>query len=128
MPLAIQFQPNPDPLKAGALYVKLAGSLDTATSPELEQRLTPVLAGAVKEMVFDLAELKFVSSAGLRVFAVAGKKLAERGGRASFVKLQPQIKEVFEIVASLRGMSVFESEAELDAYLAARQETYNKQR
>ncbi len=126
MPLTIQIQQNIEPPKPGVLIVKLAGSLDTATAPELEQRLTPVLAGALRELVFDLAELKFVSSAGLRVFAVARKKLLERNGQVSFVHLQPQIKEVFEIVASLRGMSVFQSEAELDAYLTARQEMHNK--
>jgi anti-anti-sigma factor len=48
----------------------------------------------VKDLVFDLAQLKFISSAGLRVFATARKTLKERGGQASFVQMQPQIQEV----------------------------------
>ena len=116
MPLDTNIQKTP-----GTATVKLSGSLDTATSPQLEAELAPVLASNVTELVFDLAGLKFVSSAGLRVFASARKALNARGGKVSFVNLQPQIHEVFEIIKALPGVSVFESVAEMDRYLAARQ-------
>ena len=124
MPLEIQIQQNVGAQSAGAVTVKLTGSLDTATAPELERQLSPVLAGAVKELVFDLAELKFISSAGLRVFSAARKILKTRGGQASFVHLQPQIQEVFEIMKSLPGVAVFQNVAELDHYLAIRQRAH----
>jgi anti-sigma B factor antagonist len=110
--------------QAGAVTVKLTGSLDTATAPELERQLAPVLAEPVKDLVFDLAQLKFISSAGLRVFSTARKTLKERGGQTSFVNMQPQIQEVFEIMKSLPGVAVFQSIAELDTYLAARQRSH----
>ncbi len=106
--------------------VKLYGSLDTATSPELERDLAPVLASPVKDIVFDLAELKFISSAGLRVFSNTRKQLRERGGQASFVHMQPQIKEVFEIIKALPGVTIFKDVAELDRYLAARQRSHEE--
>ncbi len=105
----------------GAVTVKLTGSLDTATAPELERQLGPVLARCGKDLMFDLAGLKFISSAGLRVFSIVRKQLKERGGQASFINMQPQITEVFEIIKALPGVGVFASEAEFDAYLAARQ-------
>ena len=86
MPLEIQIQKNIGGPDAGAVTVKLTGSLDTATAPDLERQLTPVLASPIKDLVFDLAQLKFISSAGLRVFSAARKILKERGGQASFVK------------------------------------------
>lgn len=107
--------------KAGTTTVNLTGSLDTATAPELEHRLGSALASCGKDLVFDLVGLKFISSAGLRVFSIARKQLKERGGQASFINLQPQIAEVFEIIEALPGVGVFSSEAELDAYLATRQ-------
>src|SRR5499426_2955496 len=110
---------------AGTVTVTLAGSLDTATAPELEKQLAPVLAGSARDIVFDLAQLTFISSAGLRVFALARKTLKERGGQASFVHMQPQIHEVFEIMRSLPGVAVFKDVAELDRYLAARQRSHN---
>jgi len=108
--------------------VKLSGSLDTVTAPELEKQLAPLFAqqGVVKDLVFDLAQLKFISSAGLRVFATARKQLKERGGQASFIHLQPQIREVFEIIKALPGVAVFKDIAELDRYLAARQRSHTE--
>jgi anti-sigma B factor antagonist len=124
MPLDIQIQESTG--DHSAVTVKLAGSLDTATAPELERLLAQVLSGSTKDIVFDLAQLKFISSAGLRVFSSARKSLRERGGQASFIRLQPQIHEVFEIIKALPGVAVFRDEAELDRYLAARQRVHTE--
>jgi anti-anti-sigma factor len=121
MPLDIQFKNSPDGPRYGAVTVELSGSLDGATAPELERQLTPILETQLTDLVFDLEKLNFISSAGLRVFANARKRLKERGGQASFVRLQPQIQEVFDIIKALPGIGIFKSIAELDAYLALRQ-------
>jgi anti-anti-sigma factor len=119
MSLEIQIQ---KPTANGCVTAKLSGSLDTATAPELERQLAPLLSDAkVKDLIFDLAQLKFISSAGLRVFSIARKALKERSGQTSFIHLQPQIEEVFEIIKSLPGVTLFKDMAELDRYLAARQ-------
>ena len=124
MPLEIQIQKSAGAQPSAAVTLKLIGSLDTATAPELERQLPPVIAEGVKDIVFDLAQLKFISSAGLRVFSATRKTLKERGGQASFVNMQPQIQEVFEIMKSLPGVAVFKDVAELDRYLAVRQRAH----
>ena len=98
MPLEIEIKKSVGGQGSGAVTVKLTGSLDTATAPELERQLAPVLAseGGNKDLVFDLAQLKFISSAGLRVFSTSRKTLKERSGQASFIHMQPQIQEVFD--------------------------------
>ena len=126
MPLEIQIQKNLAGANAGAITIKLTGSLDTATAPELEKQLSPVLSSGVKDLVFDLAQLKFISSAGLRIFGAARKQLKDRGGQASFIHLQPQIQEVFDIIKSLPGVAIFKDIAELDRYLAARQRSHTE--
>lgn len=63
------------------------------------------------------------SSAGLRAFSAT---LKERGGQASFIHMQPQIQEVFEIMKSLPGVAVFKDMAKMDRYLAARQRDHLK--
>ncbi len=126
MPLEIQILQNIAAQNTGAVTVKLAGSLDTATAPELERQLAPVLSGSAEDLVFDLAQLKFISSAGLRIFSMARKQLKERGGQASFVNMQPQINEVFEIMKSLPGVAVFKDVAELDRYLTRRQRSHEE--
>ncbi len=126
MPLEIQIQKNLGASPSSAVTLNLIGSLDTATAPELERQLASVLSGPVKDLVFDLAQLKFISSAGLRVFASTRKTLRERGGQTSFVHMQPQIQEVFEIIQSLPGVAVFKDIAELDQYLAVRQRSHTE--
>ncbi len=116
MPLEIHIQEN-----AGAVTIKLVGSLDTETAPELDRQMALCLAGRVNELVFDLAGLKFVSSAGLRLFQVARKQMVARGGgQTSFVNMQPQVEEVFTIIQSLPGIGVFKDLEALDRYLATR--------
>lgn len=126
MTLDIQVQSRSGRPEGSAVTVRLTGQLDSTTAPDLEGQLTQVLAGAVKDIVFDLAQLKFISSAGLRVFASAQKTLKERGGQASFVNMQPQIQKVFAIIKALPGIAVFRDDAEFDRYLAARQRSENK--
>src|SRR5262245_5636655 len=124
MPLEIKIQKDIGDKGNGVLTVKLTGSLDTATAPQLAEQLAPALARSTRDIVFDLAELKFISSAGLRVFASTRKVLKERDGQVSFVHMQPQIREVFEIMKSLPGVAVFKDMDELDQYLAARQRAH----
>lgn len=68
------------------------GRVDTLTSPELEQA---VVLDGVDELVFDLAEVDYVSSAGLRVLLSAQKKMA--GKVMKIVNAKPVVKEVFDI-------------------------------
>ena len=122
MPLDIQVQNNSG---AAPVTLKLNGSLDTATAPDLERQVSSLLAGPVKDLIFDLAGLKFISSAGLRIFGAARKALKARDGQASFINMQPQIVEVFAIIKALPGVAVFESVEEMDRDLAARQRAIN---
>lgn len=53
-------------LVANKLTVKVEGRLDTMTAPELEKEVKEAMANAT-ELVFDLKDLEYISSAGLRV-------------------------------------------------------------
>ena len=121
MPLEIQIRKRSGAASTDPVTVALDGSLDTATAPDLEKELAPILESGVADVVFDLAELDFLSSAGLRVFAAVRKRLKERGGQVSFIHMQPRIREVFEIVKAISGLAVFRNQEELDTYLARRQ-------
>jgi len=111
---------------AGRPEVTLAldGNLDNSTVASLEAKLMPTLAAKPAQVIFDLARLKYVTSAGIRLFFIAVKQQKQHGGQVSFVNLQPQIKEVFAIMGEIPDMRIFRDQAELDAYLLARQRTY----
>lgn len=104
--------------------IALVGTLDNSTVALLEGQMKPILEMKPAQLVFDLAGLKFVTSAGIRLFFMAAKKQKLHQGQTSFVNLQPQIKEVFSIMGSIPDMNIFTSQAELDTYLLNRQKTY----
>jgi anti-anti-sigma factor len=88
--------------KKGSFVVfGIKGSLDVVTSPELEKRLVPLLDAGTKELVFDLSHLDYVSSAGLRVFMMALKRL-QKDGKLRFCGLNKSVRQVFDIA----GMSL----------------------
>ena len=105
--------------KGAATTFALGGSLDNSTAPQLEKALAPALGGATTVLIFDLAKLDFISSAGLRVFMAARKRITERQGKLLMKNLRPHVQKVFDIVKSLPGVQIFGSVKELDEYLAA---------
>ncbi len=68
------------------------GRIDTVTSPELE---AAVVLDGVDELVFNLAEVNYISSAGLRVLLSSQKKMA--GKVMKIANACPAVKEVFDI-------------------------------
>jgi anti-anti-sigma factor len=103
--------------KPGIARVLLVGSLDSDTAPQLEKTLTAMDA-RVLLIVLDMKELKFISSAGLRVIFAALKRQEAKGGEVVLADMSPGVKKVFEIVKALPSMNVFASVEEMDEYLA----------
>ena len=77
------------------LTIALEGRLDTVTAPELEKEVKSSLDG-VTELVFDLNELAYISSAGLRVL-LAAQKVMNRQGTMKLIHVRPEVQEVFEV-------------------------------
>ena len=82
-------------LTESKLEVALIGRLDTTTAPELEKELKESLDG-VNELVFDMASLEYISSAGLRVL-LSTQKIMNRQGEMKVLHLNETIREIFEV-------------------------------
>jgi len=119
MPLAIRVTHETGQFPA--VRIALDGTLDTATSGDLEKQIDALLTGDARLIAFDLAGLKFVSSAGIRVLMKARQAMTYRGGVCALTNLQPQVAKVFEIVKALPGVSLFRNTKEMDDYLLTMQ-------
>ena len=78
-----------------ALVISLQGRLDTTTSPALEEQITS-LDESIKDLVIDMTELEYISSAGLRVLLAAQKKM-NKIGSMKVTNVCDSIMEIFEI-------------------------------
>lgn len=77
----------------GKLTVTLEGRLDTTTAPQLEKEL---VLDDVNELALDFSELRYISSAGLRVLLGAHKKMNAKSGAMVIRNVNEMIMEVFE--------------------------------
>ena len=102
--------------------VSLNGRLDTITAPDLETELDQLVSEAIQLIIFDMTDLEYISSAGLRVIFKATKAMKAKDGRTGILKMQPQIKKVFDIVKALPDVPIFKNDAEMDEYLTHMQQ------
>ena len=75
--------------------IKLVGRLDTTTAPALDKTINEDIAGT-KNLVLDVKELEYISSAGLRVFLGAQKKM-QKIGSMKVTNVREEVMEVFEM-------------------------------
>ncbi len=117
MPLSIEIHAEPHEGKR----VSLAGSLDTDTASQLQDKIDHEIDSTVHMVIMDLKRLEFLSSAGLRVIFKTKKLMESHHGKFMLLNLQPQVRKVFDIIKALDGMNVFKSQEEMDEYLTAMQ-------
>lgn len=89
----------------GIKTVRIAGRLDTLSSPELDKAVKPLIdLGAV--IVFDCEKMDYISSSGLRVILSTHKQLAASGGRFVVRNLNPEVRSVFDMTGFSRLLDI----------------------
>ena len=91
-------------LKDKGCRMELSGRLDTITSPQLEEALKEVPA-ETEELVLDLKDLEYVSSAGLRVFLNAQKMMADKG-KMILCNVNEEIMEVLDMTGFTQILTI----------------------
>lgn len=81
--------------KDSELNIALQGRLDTTTAPQLEAEIRTELGG-VEKLVFDMKDLAYISSAGLRVLLSAQKTMNKQGDMI-LRNVNEDIMEIFEV-------------------------------
>jgi anti-sigma B factor antagonist len=99
----------------------LSGRLDTTTAKTFEEKILTRIESGDRRFVIDLEQLDYVSSAGLRVFALAGKRLDSTNGKlvlCGFKKTIPYytlnrprdpVREVFDVAGFSSIFSTYSS-------------------
>ena len=77
------------------LMVALEGRLDTVAAPEFETELKDSL-DAVTELIMDMKDLEYISSAGLRVLLTAQKSMNQKG-TMKLINVNDTVMEIFDV-------------------------------
>ncbi len=97
--------------------VRIAGNLDTQTSPVAQKQLTQLIDNGATKILIDFEELNYISSSGLRMLLVAVKRLEDASGQLRICSPNKMVQEVFDTSGFSDIFSVYESQAEaLDGF------------
>ncbi len=92
------------------LVVDISGRLDTESSESASDELASLLESGSNKMLLNLDELDFVSSAGLRVFLRASKRLQAANGALKICHANGSVHDVMEISGLARLIEIHENE------------------
>ncbi len=82
--------------QGNTLTVSLSGRLDTNTAPVLQEDVKNDLQD-IDGLDLDLAQLEYISSAGLRVILFMNKQCIKEGAQFRVLHCNEVIKEVFQL-------------------------------
>ncbi|MFA7439209.1 STAS domain-containing protein [Castellaniella sp.] len=93
--------------KNGAVrIISVIGQINSGNAAEAETQLLAQLQQGDTYCVLDLAEVDYISSAGLRVVLMLAKRQKQNAGQLVLCRLQPHVHEVFDISGFLSILSV----------------------
>lgn len=85
----------------------LSGRLDTETSADLELALQDLQAAGANHFLIDMAEIGYVSSAGLRVLLALAKQLDGGRGSLRLCELNAAVMQVFDVAGFSKLFSIY---------------------
>ncbi|MCE3242563.1 MAG: anti-anti-sigma regulatory factor, SpoIIAA [Deltaproteobacteria bacterium] len=96
--------------KADTVVLALSGRLDSTTANTFEKKLLSQIESGERRFVINLAQIDYISSAGLRVFLLAAKRLNSANGKILLSSLQDPVREVFDIAGFSSVFSIYGSD------------------
>ena len=79
--------------------------IDTLTAPELDQKLKAEVADA-NVLIFDLVNVNYISSAGLRVLLFYAQEMMEMDGNVKAIHVNEYIRDIFDLAGFLEILNV----------------------
>ena len=97
--------------RADILILHISGKLDAATSKTLEDKILSLISPTQVKLIIELSQLDYISSAGLRVFLLAAKRMDGVKGKIILCSLKDTVKQIFDI-AGFTSFLTFAGSAE----------------
>ena len=90
--------------------VKISGRVDHQTAPDLEKTLRSIVDEGRHNIIVDLSDVPYISSAGLKALQSTAK--STRGGLIAgdlrLVGLKPNIKEIFDTIGFTQLFKIYD--------------------
>lgn len=88
----------------GCMNVTVEGEINTITTPLLAEKVEKL--NSISVLIFDLSAVRYVSSAGLRLFLSCQRKMTDNGGKMIIRNCAKFVLETFVSVGYDRIMTI----------------------
>jgi anti-sigma B factor antagonist len=95
-----------------ATIVSLAGRVDTATAPVLEQAINKEIETGHRHVLLDFTRVSYISSGGLRVLLATAKKLKTPGDKFAICGLASEVHKILKLAGFTSIFSIYSTEGE----------------
>ncbi len=89
--------------------ISLNGILNADTSMKLDELLQALSDADCPYILFEVADLTYLSSAGIGCFIGVIKKIRSRGGDLRFSNMGPKVKRVFDLLDMAEFFKYYDS-------------------
>ncbi len=100
----------------GLFIIHPVGSINTNTSPILQKEMQQIIESKPEIILIDMNQVNFINFRGLRVILKTIMEMNQRNGKICLTNLQPNIKEMFEIMHDILPKWIFEGRKQLEHY------------
>jgi anti-sigma B factor antagonist len=87
--------------------ITIAGSIDAFTAPRIAEHISSHISKGTVQLVADLKDVDYTSSAGLRVLLGAVKETRSRNGDLRLANVQPEVNKVLNLSGFSSIMRIF---------------------
>ena len=77
--------------------VALEGEIDLHESPQVMERLNPLIAKQSPRIHLDLSKVSYIDSSGLATFIDAMQRIQAYGGEFALIAMRESVHKIFEI-------------------------------
>lgn len=77
--------------------VSLEGEIDLHQSPQVLERLNPLISRKAPRIHLDLSQVSYIDSSGLAAFVDMMQRIQAYGGEFALVALRDSVRNIFEI-------------------------------
>ncbi len=93
----------------------LEGEIDLHESPQIKEKLKPLLDAKQPRLLVDLSGVSYIDSSGLALFIEAMQRVQAYGGQFTLCGLRPSVRTIFEIARLDQVFRIFPDRAAAQA-------------
>jgi len=98
--------------RGNATVLAIAGRIDTAAAPALEQAINHEIGLGHRKILLDFSGVSYISSGGLRILLATAKKLRNPGDGFALCSLSPEVMKILSLAGFTTIFSIHSSEGE----------------